>query len=268
MIIDPLAALGQPCLDYAGAPSFQMGLRGGRTFASETAGDVPDLMGRLGTGVRTGGCTWGSGRRGGGLTLDGTTGYATWPPIRTAGLFYCSVRHTRAAAGAPSGSIPLLFNGTLYPSVLDWYFWISFAGVMEFGLKLGAGAGVISLLDATVGASQGLVTTYGFGYDGATQWIDQNGVRVASQAKTGAVGLTSDALVLGKYQTNFCEGFVDDVRYYDYAPTADAIRLDYLDQSRRFRAARRPTSAAAVATVRGSRSYPRGVGRGIERGNA
>jgi chitodextrinase len=195
------------------------GLRVAYGFDEGSGALTADSSGNNQTGTITGG-TWATGRYGGAVSLDGTTGQVGFPPLGTfykTAFTYEAWVYKRGSKGdvAVVGSWASTQGGGAM-------IWVDHA---DGRYRLTLGGNFANYLDSgrspAVGRWQHVAATY----DGATARFYVDGIQVASKAFAGNVG-NSSAWRIGAYDlspTGFLDGSVDDVRIYDRALSGDEI---------------------------------------------
>ena len=123
------------------------------------------------------------------------------------------------------GTDDLVSVGSTVPAIQTVEFWIKPNTSTEYFLDLN-GTDYIQSSSGTISVGGfGTYTTYINGVSGATA-INTN--RWNHIAITTTSGLTGSTVRIGKVSTNFLQGFIDDVKIYNYARSADEIKQDFI----------------------------------------
>jgi chitodextrinase len=190
----------------------------------EAGGTVAgDATGHGNNGTITGTTSWGNGKFGGALNLDGISGRVDLPGLGTfyKGDFTLEAWIKRDTSD-PDNGIVGTWNVAQGGGPMLW------VGYPEGNTVATVGSGSSNYADAGSPAPVGTWTHVASTYDGSTLKLYVNGALVASKPFTGNVG-DSNNWRIGAYggtAGDFFDGLIDEVRIYDTALTAGQIGSD------------------------------------------
>jgi hypothetical protein len=204
------------------APPAPAGLVAGYTFDAGSGSSLVDVSGNANNGTISGGTSWTTGKYGGALSFNGSTGRVSVPASPSLGL---SSAMTLMAWIQPTASQ----SGwrTIIQRQTDAYF---LNASNETGPLRPSGGGTFagntSWVTGTTANPVNAWTHVALTYDGAALRLYVNGTQVATGAASGAIQASSNPLWIGGNNPygEYFQGLIDEARVYNRALTATDIQ--------------------------------------------
>jgi hypothetical protein len=197
------------------------GLVAAYTFNEGTGTTVADASGNGNTGTITN-ATWTTGKYGKALSFNGTNALVT---INDAPSLHLTTAMTLEAWINP-GAVVHQWEDIIYKANDNYYLEATSSKNVPAGGGTFGTAGVVTF--GTAALPQNAWSHVALTYNGATLRLYVNGVQVSSQARTGNIVTSTNALQIGgdSLFTQFFKGLIDEVRVYNVALTAAQIQSD------------------------------------------
>jgi chitodextrinase len=221
----PILSIAASALTWLTVPANAQtaGLVAAYGFNEGAGTTVIDTSGNGNNGTISGATWTASGKYGNALVFNGANALVT---INNSASLQLSTAMTLEAWVNPS-VVSNVWEDVIYKG-LDNYYLEGTSGNGGVPVIGGTFGGSDVVLNGTAALSANTWSYLAATYDGTTTRLYVNGVQVASQAQTGAIATSTDALQIGgdNLYGQFFQGIIDEVRIYNVALTATQIQTD------------------------------------------